>query len=130
MGNYIFDKTDIYFFDADQRAAEPWDWIDKTITDSQYRGGRNLTTITGTDIINFLGLSLTYFSGTECTNVGDDCTDMLNAVFADGFADQEQNQGSDPMDWRSTAITSPAYLGSVYPNGSDWVGAFEPVFTP
>lgn len=130
LGNYIFDKTDIYFFDADQRTAEPWDWIDKTITDSQYRGGRNLTTITEADIIDFLGLSLTYFSGTECANVGDDCTAMLNAIFADGFAGQEQNQGSDPMDWRSAAITSPAYLGSVYPNGSDWAGAFDPAFTP
>ena len=130
LGNYIFDKTDIYFFDADQRAAEPWDWIDKTITDSQYRGGRNLVAITEADIISFLGLSPSYFSGTECANVGDDCTEMLNAIFADGFAGQEQNQGSNPMDWRSTAITSPAYLDSVYPNGSDWVGAFDPVFTP
>jgi len=130
LGNYLFDKTDIYFFDADQRTAEPWDWIDKTITDSQYRGGRNLVAITEADIISFLGLSPSYFSGTECANVGDDCTEMLNAIFADGFAGQEQNQGSNPMDWRSTAITSPAYLGSVYPNGSDWVGAFDPVFTP
>ncbi len=129
LGNYLFDKTDIYFFDADQRSAEPWDWIDKTITDSQYRDGRNLVTISEADIIDFLGLSLTYFSGTECANVGDDCTEMLNAIFADGFAGQEQNQGADPMDWRSTAITSPAYLDSVYPNGSDWTGAFEPIFT-
>ncbi|HEC20867.1 MAG TPA: hypothetical protein ENI97_16245 [Gammaproteobacteria bacterium] len=130
LGNYLFDKTDIYFFDADQNSATPWDWIDKTVTDSQYRGGRNLVTMSTTDIIAFLGLSPSYFSGTECANVGDDCTAMLNAVFADGFAGQEQNQGSDPMDWRSTAITSPDYLLSVYPNGADWVGAFDMSFNP
>jgi hypothetical protein len=131
LGNYIFDKTDIYFFDANQNSATPWDWIDKSITDSQYRGGRNLVPpTTEASIIDYLGLSLTYFSGTECANVGDDCTVMLNAIFGDGFADQEQNQGTNPMDWRSTAITSPAYLLSVYPNGSDWVGAFDLTFTP
>ncbi|HHI94492.1 MAG TPA: hypothetical protein ENK04_13425 [Gammaproteobacteria bacterium] len=130
LGNYIFDKTDIYFFDANQNSVTPWDWIDKRITDSQYRGGRNLVKMTTADIISFLGLSPTYFSGTECANVGDDCTVMLNAIFADGFAEQEQNQGMNPMDWRSTAITSPAYLGSVYPNGSDWSGAFDLTFMP
>jgi len=130
LGNYLFDKTDIYFFDADQTSAQPWDWVEKTITDSQYRGGRNLVTMGTGDIINFLGLPLTYFSGTECNNEGDDCTVMLNAIFSDGFAGQEQNQGSDPMDWRSAAITSPAYLTTVYPNGTDWTGAFDPVFMP
>ena len=130
LGNYIFDKTDTYFFDANQDSATPWDWIDKTITDSQYRGGRSMVTIMESDVIAFLSLSPTYFSGTECANVGDDCTVMLNAIFGDGFAEQEQNQGMNPMDWRSTAITSPAYLNSVYPNGSDWVGAFDLSFMP
>ncbi len=130
LGNYIFDKTDIYFFDANQNSATPWDWIDKTITDSQYRGGRNLLTMTTAGIIDFLSLSPTYFSGTECANVGDDCTALLNAIFADGFAGQEQNQGSNPMGWRSTAITSPDYLVSVYPNGSNWTGAFDLTFIP
>jgi len=130
LGNYLFDKTDIYFFDANQNSTTPWDWIDKTITDSQYRGGRNLVTMTTADIISFLSLSPTYFSGTECANPGDDCTVLLNAIFTDGFADQEQNQGMNPMDWRSTAITSPTYLVSVYPNGSNWIGAFDFTFTP
>jgi len=130
LGNYLFNKTDIYFFDANQNSATPWDWIDKTIADSQYRGDRNLVTMTTADIVSFLSLSLTYFSGSQCANVGDDCTEMLNAIFDDGFADQEQNQGMNPMDWRSTAITSPVYLASVYPNGSDWIGAFDLMFSP
>ncbi len=130
LGNYLFDKTDIYFFDADQTSAEPWDWVEKSITDSQYRGERNLVGVTTADIITWLGLPLSYFAGNECNNIGDDCTTLLNAIFTDGFADQEQNQGADPMDWRSAAIVSPDYLTSVYPNGSDWTGAFDLVFTP
>lgn len=132
LGNYVFNKTDIYFFDADQTSVEPWDFIQKNITDSEYRGSRNLVTMTTADIINYFNpdLSLSYFSGSECANVGDDCTELLNLIFKDGFVDQEQNQGSDPMDWRSTAITNPAYLTTVYPNGTDWTGAFDPSYTP
>jgi hypothetical protein len=62
--------------------------------------------------------------------MGDDCTELLNAIFEDGFAGQESNQGMDPNDWRSTAIQNPVYLDSVYPNGSDWNGAFDFSFTP
>jgi hypothetical protein len=71
-----------------------------------------------------------YFTGDLCAETDDDCSDLLAAVFEDGFADQEPNQGSDPMDWRSEAIASPTYIESVYPNGVDWSGAFDMVFTP
>jgi hypothetical protein len=77
-----------------------------------------------------LALGADYFTGSKCAEIGDDCTDLLNAVFTDGFADQEENQGSDPMDWRSDAIAMPEYLSSVYPNGIDWSGAFDYAFTP
>ena len=77
-----------------------------------------------------LGLPADYFTGGQCENVGDSCNDFLNAVFTDGFSDQEMNQGTDPMDWRSTALENADYLGSVYPNGINWVGAFEQTFTP
>lgn len=46
------------------------------------------------------------------------------------FRRQEPNQGSDPLDWRSMAITSPDYLTTVYPNGVSWDGAFDPSYTP
>jgi len=130
LGNYLFAKTDRYFFDSNQS----WDWIDKSITRSEYRGARALTDYTLDDIVAFLNdpnptLDPAYFD-TNCINVGDDCNDFLNAIFADGFADQEPNQGADPDDWRSTAVADPDYLTTVYPNGTDWTDAFDPVFTP
>ncbi|MCP4433532.1 MAG: hypothetical protein GY806_21350, partial [Gammaproteobacteria bacterium] len=83
------------------------------------------------DMINTaLELPASYFTGGQCENVGDDCNDFLNAVFVDGFSGQEQNQGTDPMDWRSTALDNADYLRSIYPNGIDWDGAFEHTFTP
>ncbi|MGD8570059.1 MAG: hypothetical protein PVJ39_18375 [Gammaproteobacteria bacterium] len=140
LGHYLFDKLDTYFFDADQTAAEPWDWIHKTIPYAEYRGSRTTPLTGGTlfpvfdpsldQIVTELGLPSTYFTGSECANMGDDCTELLNAIFEDGFAGQESNQGMDPNDWRSTAIQNPVYLDSVYPNGSDWNGAFDFSFTP
>ncbi len=139
LGEYLFTKTDRYFFDADQSAAEPWDWIDKSITSAEYRGGRTTPATGGTwipfdpsqdMIITALGLDSDYFTGIKCANLGDDCTPFLNAVFMDGFAGQESNQGADPMDWRSTALASPQYLTQVYPNGVNWNGAFEQTYTP
>lgn len=138
LGNYLFGKTDVYVFKADGN----WEWVDKNITSAEYRGGRTTPLTGGTldpfdpsleGIALFLGLNTpeqAYFSGSACNNVGDDCTALLNAVFADGFAGQEPNQGSDPMDWRSAAIAIPDYLTSVYPNGTDWSGAFDYSFTP
>lgn len=135
LGNYLFSKNDIYFFEAD----EDWDWVNKTISVAEYRGGRT-TPATGGTLIPFdpsldiivLGLALDsdYFTGSKCADVGDDCTNLLNAVFVDGFAGQEPNQGSDPMDWRSDAISAPVYLNTVYPNGVDWTGAFDFIFLP
>ena len=139
LGNYIFTKNDQYFFDADQSTAEPWDYIYKTVTQSEYRGGRTTPATGGTwipfspsldMIVTALELDADYFTGTACANVADDCTPLLNAIFRDGFADQEPNQGSDPGDWRSTAIGQAAYLNSVYPNGSNWQGAFDMTFIP
>jgi hypothetical protein len=138
LGNYLFSKTDIYAFKADG----DWDWVEKSITSAEYRGGRTTPQVGGTldpfnpsleGIALYLNLNTTdqtYFSGDACNTVGDDCTALLNAIFADGFADQEPNQGADPMDWRSAAIAAPDYLGSVYPNGVDWNGVFDYTFTP
>ena len=135
LGNYLFTKEDIYFFDD----AGDWDWIHKTIINSEYRGGRTTPATGGTwtpfdpslDLIaTELDLGADYFSVGMCAETGDDCTDLLNAVFEDGFSNQEPNQGADPMDWRSNAIANPTYLDSVYPNGTDWSGAFDFIFTP
>lgn len=135
LGNYLFSKNDRYFFDE----HGDWDWIDKTVTAAEYRGGRN-TPASGGDwipfdpsldmIITALELDADYFTGSKCAASGDDCSRLLNAIFKDGFAGQEQNQGADPMDWRSDAIASPVYLESVYPNGMNWNGAFDFTFVP
>lgn len=140
LGNYIFDKTDKYFFDADQSANEPWGFINKSFSSVAYRGGRTTSATGGTlnpfdpsldIIISELGLQADYFTNNKCENVNEDCVALLDAIFTDGFAGQEPNQGADPQDWRSDAIANPDYLGSVYPDGfTDWAGVFEPVFTP
>jgi len=135
LGNYLFTKRDIYFFEDDQ----DWEYINKTVTSSQYRGARNTAASGGSwlpfnpsldMIIAALALDSDYFTGNKCAQLNDDCNQLLNAVFVDGFADQEKNQGSDPMDWRSAALAGASYLDSVYPNGIDWSGAFEQSFTP
>lgn len=137
LGNYLFTKTDIYFFEDDM----DWDYINKSITSSEYRGGRTTPATGGTwipfdpsldVIVSGLALDAAYFTGSLCAVPGDDCNELLNTVydFIDGFAGHEQNQGSDPMDWRSDALAMPAYLDTVYPNGIDWTGAFDFSFTP
>jgi len=128
LGNYLFDKDDLYFFERDG----DWDWVHKTIADAVLKGGRTTPASGGDplypsldDIAAYLNLGEDYFTGDRCANVDGDCTDLLNAVFEDGFADQEPNQGTDPMDWRSDALTHATFLDSVYPNGTDWEGAFD-----
>lgn len=139
LGNYIFDKVDTYFFDADQTTSEPWDYINKTFSFAEYRGNRTTPATGGTDvpfdpsldqIVDYLGLPNTYFTGNECADVDDDCVDLLNGIFAGGFAEQEPNQGADPNDWRSVALQNHVYLETIYPNGVDWTGAFDFAFTP
>jgi hypothetical protein len=135
LGNYLFDKTDRYFFDEDM----DWDWIAKSIPAATYRGSRTTPESGGSwipfdpslDLITTeLELDADYFFGDKCAQVDDDCTALLNAVFADGFADQEPNQGADPEDWRSAAIATPGSLTTIYPNGTDWSGAFDMALTP
>jgi len=135
LGDYLLSKRDVYFFEADQ----DWEYINKQINTSEYRGNRNTAATGGTwipfnpsiDMINTaLSLPANYFTAGQCENIGDDCNDFLNAVFVNGFSGQEQNQGSDPMDWRSTAIDNAEYLSSIYPNGLNWDGAFDQSFTP
>jgi hypothetical protein len=137
LGNYIFTKKDIYFFEHDM----DWEYIEKTVLASEYRGART-TPATGGSwlpfdpsldlIITSFSLDSDYFTGAKCAVIGDDCNDLLNAVFdfTGGFAGQEENQGTDPQDWRSAAIESADYLTTVYPNGVDWTGAFDHNFTP
>ena len=137
LGNYLFTKSDTYFFDDDGS----WDWIYKTISSSEFRGNRTTPATGGTwptnpsldQIVEELALEADYFTGTKCASKGDDCNALLNAVFRDGFAGQEQNQLADPGDWRSAALaglTEDDYLNSVYPNGSNWNGAFDFSYTP
>jgi len=142
LGNYLFSKEDVYFFDANQSANEPWDWIQKTISVAEYRGGRTTPATGGTwipfdpslDLLEaFEGLDLgTGYFDSACNNINTDCTTLLNAIhhYSDGFAGQEPNQGQDPQDWRSAALANVSYIDSVYPNGLNWDGAFDFVFTP
>ena len=135
LGNYLFTKKDTYFFKDDSA----WQYINKTITSASYRGART-TPVSGGSwipfnpsqdmIISALNLDAGYFNQAQCGNVDSSCVELLNAVFEDGFAEQEKNQGSDPMDWRSSALDNAAYLDTVYPNGANWNGAFELNFTP
>lgn len=138
FGAYLTTKEDVYFFDDDQEAAEPWDWISKSFTAAEYAGERTAAVTGGTwvpfdpslDMIGeALGLGSDYFDS-NCAEVGDDCVDLMNAIFDDGFAEQEPNQGEDPNDWRTLSLQSATYLDTVYPNGVDWTGAFEQDFQP
>lgn len=137
LGDYLFSKKDVYFFEYDM----DWEYINKLVLSSEYRGSRT-TPATGGSwlpfdpsldlIITELNLDIDYFTGSKCADIGDDCNDLLNAVFdfTGGFAGQEENQGADPLDWRSAEINNADYLSTVYPNGVDWSGAFEHSFTP
>ena len=135
LGNYLFTKKDIYFFKDDS----DWEYINKVITSATYRGARNTPASGGSwvpfnpsqdMIISALGLEAGYFNAALCGEIGASCIELLNAVFEDGFAGQEKNQGSDPLDWRSNALENASYLDSVYPNGVNWDGAFELSFIP
>lgn len=135
LGNYLSTKNDVYFFDDDQ----DWEYIKKIITSSEYRGSRTTSQTGGSWIpfdpsldliVSALELDSDYFTGSKCVDIGNDCTGLLNAIFKDGFDDQEPNQGADPMDWRSDAIANPIYLNTVYPDGINWDGAFDFSFTP
>jgi len=137
LGNYLFSKKDVYYFESDM----DWEYIDKTVLSAEYRGDRTTAATGGTwlpfdpslDLIVIaFNLDTDYFTGTKCALVGDDCIDLLNAVFdfTGGFAGQEENQGADPLDWRSTEINNANYLTTVYPNGTDWTDAFAHNFTP
>jgi len=144
LGDYLFSKVDQYYFHANQSANQPWDWIQKDISVAEYRGGRTTLATGGTwipfdpslDLLEaFEGLDLGtgYFDST-CNAANTDCTALLNSIhqYADGFAGQEPNQGQDPQDWRSAALAnaSSSYIDSIYPNGMNWDGAFDFIFTP
>ena len=137
LGNYLFSKKDVYYFEHDM----DWEYINKTVPFAEYRGERTTPETGGTWlpfdpsldlIITALSLDNDYFTGTKCALIGDDCIDLINAVFefTGGFAGQEENQGADPLDWRSTEISNADYLTTVYPNGINWTDAFEHSFTP
>ncbi len=135
LGNYLFDKTDLYYFDDDQSS----DYINKTISRSEYRGGRTTPDTGGSwlpfdpsldMIISQLELDADYFSNGKCENIGDSCNELLNGIFHFGFAGQEQNLGEEPDDWRKAAIAQAVFLDSIYPNGENWEGAFDRNYNP
>ena len=138
LGDYLFSKKDVYFFEHDM----DWEYINKTVLSSEYRGNRTTVPTGGSWLLPFnpsldlivtaLSLDTDYFTGAKCAVIGDDCNDLLNAVFnfIGGFAGQEQNQGTNPLDWRSIELDNAEYLTTVFPNGIDWTGAFEHSFTP
>ncbi|HEY9050637.1 MAG TPA: hypothetical protein VIQ03_03775 [Gammaproteobacteria bacterium] len=138
LGHYLLTKRDVYYFEYDM----DWDYINKTVTASEYRGGRTTPATGGTWLFPFnpsldlivteLALDPAYFTGTQCANIGDDCNDLLNRVydFINTFPGLEANQGTEPTDWRGTSINSAQYLTTVYPNGVDWTDAFDFSFTP
>jgi len=135
LGNYLFSKVDQYYFDADQSKNEPWDYINKEVTMAVYRGGRTTLEDSGSptlaDVRNYLGLSSTYFIGSECGDFNSNCVNLINGIFQSGFASTEQNQGQIPNDWREAAIAQAQYLSSVYPDGlTDWSTAFVMNFSP
>jgi len=133
LGDYLFDKTDNYYFSANINQAN-WDWVEKYVSKSAYRASRT-TPATGGSWLPFnpsldlliaaFELDSNYFSNGVCESVGDECDDLLNAIFKDGFAGQEPNQGADPNDWRSLAMENVVYLDTVYPNGVNWDGALQ-----
>jgi hypothetical protein len=134
LGNYLFTKVDKYVFDLD---GDP-DWINKSFSAATYEGGRTTPATGGTAlnpsldmIAGYLLLDTTYFDN-SCNAIETDCVNFLNALFdfdGDNWG-QEPNFGTEPENWRSTAIASPDYLNSIYPNGTDWTGAFDFTFTP
>lgn len=133
LGNYLFTKKDKYVFDLD---GDP-DWIYKIFSAATYEGGRTTPATGGTvtnpslDMISgYLWPQQPNYFEENCNDSNPECVDLLNRIFEDGFADQEQNFGTDPMDWRSAGIENPVYLDSIYPNGTDWTGAFDFSFTP
>jgi len=137
LGNYLLTKRDEYYFEFDM----DWDYIHKSITTSEYRGDRTTPASGGTLdpfdpsldlIISELSLDAGYFNDNQCAKIGDSCNALLNEVhdYLNGFAGQEGNQGTEPQDWRSTALNAATFLNSVYPNGIDWNGAFDFSFTP
>lgn len=130
LGNYLMDISDTYYFKADIHHVRPWDWIHKTASNTVYRGGRNLQAQDLTDVINFLGISQDYFTSPKCELPGENCDELMNAVFDLGYAGKEANQEKDPNDWRGPALDAVNYLDSVYPNGMNWDGAFDQVFLP
>ncbi len=137
LGNYLFSKKDVYYFEHDM----DWEFIHKTVLSAEYRGDRTTPVTGGTWIpfdpsqdliITAFSLDNDYFTGVKCSLIGDDCIDLINAVFefTGGFAGQEENQGVEPQDWRTAEINNADYLTTVYPNGIDWTDAFEHNFTP
>jgi hypothetical protein len=133
LGNYLFNKNDKYAFDLD---GDP-DWVYKTFSSATYVNGRNIPATGGTEdnpsldqISLFLWPNDPNYFESNCIDSNPDCVVLFNRIFEDGFGDQEPNFGEDPMDWRSIGIENPVYLDSVYPNGTDWTGAFDFSFTP
>jgi hypothetical protein len=128
LGEYLFDKKDQYYFHREANGRN-WDYINKTVSQSEYRGNRT-TPATGGSwvpfnpsldmIITALELPADYFTNNQCESYGDSCTEFLNAVFHDGFASEEANRGENPNDWRTLAMQAATFLDTVYPNGVDW----------
>ena len=133
LGNYLFTKLDTFYFSADGDA----DFINKTVTSSEFRGARSTDNesnflLSLDNIITLLNLDAAYFTGTQCANIGDDCNDLLNGIFTtiNDIFGQDVNFGTEPTDWRATALGSASYLNEVYSDGLSADTAYEYSFTP
>ena len=144
LGNYLFSKRDIYFFNGES----DWEYIDKLITSATYKGGRTTPDDGGSIdpfnlsldlIIASLNLDIDYFTGSICGDDGSSCTELLNAFQWSGFSALDPNVGEEPDDWRVNAFTmgtvpfdwrtipllTAMNQESIYPNGLNWDGAFD-----
>jgi len=129
LGYYIHTKRDEYFFASDGTS----EWVEKTVTDATYKGGKTADTATDSYVDSALGIT----SGTTNAcglGTASSCVTLMQGIYTAGWSGQEQNSGADPGDDRTSlvdAITSDDMLSSVYPSGeSSWDNVFDMSFTP
>lgn len=130
FGLYLFNKDDIYYFDADGTD----EFINKTIDVATYEGGRDATPGELDLVEGFLGLGGSYFDANcndETATAGSatrDCDVFVQALYVLPWSGEETNSGVKPVDERSTlidAVTEDDYLDTSLPED-----VFDHTFTP